>query len=59
MCILVQNLEEEVWVALDQLPRDTTDILDILKAKQAPLDLRLITAVSFIPKYYLIDLISA
>ncbi|KAH6806874.1 binding protein [Perilla frutescens var. frutescens] len=42
--ILVQNSEEEVRVALDQLPRDATDILDILKAEQAPLDLWLIIA---------------
>lgn len=45
--IPVQNSEEEVRVALDQLPRDATDILDILKAEQAPLDLWLIIAVSF------------
>ncbi|KAL4576676.1 hypothetical protein LXL04_012774 [Taraxacum kok-saghyz] len=43
--IPVQNSEEEVRVALDQLPRDATDILDILKAEQAPLDLWLIIAV--------------
>ncbi|KAL4573100.1 hypothetical protein LXL04_019893 [Taraxacum kok-saghyz] len=41
--ISVQN-SEEVRVALDQLPRDATDILDILKAEQAPLDLWLIIA---------------
>lgn len=44
--IPVQNSEEEVRVSLDQLPRDATDILDILKAEQAPLDLWLIIAVS-------------
>lgn len=44
--IPVQNSEEEVLVALDQLPRDASDILDILKAEQAPLDLWLIIAVS-------------
>jgi len=44
--IPVQNSEEEVRVALDQLPRDASDILDILKAEQAPLDLWLIIAVS-------------
>lgn len=44
--IPVQNSEEEVRVALDQLPRDAADILDILKAEQAPLDLWLIIAVS-------------
>lgn len=44
MYIPVQNSEEEVRVALDQLPRDATDILDILKAEQAPLDLWLIIA---------------
>ncbi|KAK1327237.1 hypothetical protein QJS10_CPA01g01086 [Acorus calamus] len=42
--IPVQNSEEEVRVSLDQLPRDATDILDILKAEQAPLDLWLIIA---------------
>lgn len=31
-------------MALDQLPRDASDILDILKAEQAPLDLWLIIA---------------
>lgn len=45
--IPVQNSEEEVRVALDQLPRDAADILDILKAEQAPLDLWLIIAVRF------------
>ncbi|KAK8939936.1 hypothetical protein KSP40_PGU005708 [Platanthera guangdongensis] len=40
----VQNSEEEVRVALDQLPRDASDIVDILKAEQAPLDLWLIIA---------------
>lgn len=44
MYIPVQNSEEEVRVSLDQLPRDATDILDILKAEQAPLDLWLIIA---------------
>ncbi|GJR67138.1 protein CTR9 [Tanacetum coccineum] len=39
-----KNSEEEVRVALDQLPRDATDILDILKAEQAPLHLWLIIA---------------
>ncbi|GKA80417.1 retrotransposon protein, putative, ty1-copia subclass [Tanacetum coccineum] len=43
--IPVQNSEEEVRVALDQLPRDATDILDILKAEQAPLHLWLIIAI--------------
>ena len=43
--IPVQGSEEEVRVSLDQLPRDATDILDILKAEQAPLDLWLIIAV--------------
>lgn len=42
--IPVQNSEEEVRVALDQLPRDATDILDILKAEQAPLNIWLIIA---------------
>lgn len=44
MYIPVQNSEEEVRVILDQLPRDATDIVDILKAEQAPLDLWLIIA---------------
>lgn len=44
--IPVQNSAEEVEVALDQLPRDSSDILDILKAEQAPLDIWLIIAVS-------------
>lgn len=43
--IPVQNSEEEVRVALDQLPRDATDMIDILKAEQAPLHLWLIIAV--------------
>ncbi|KAK4754413.1 hypothetical protein SAY87_002517 [Trapa incisa] len=42
--IPVHNSQEEVRVALDQLPRDATDILDILKAEQAPLDLWLTIA---------------
>ncbi|WOK96671.1 hypothetical protein Cni_G05378 [Canna indica] len=42
--IPVQNSEEEVRVALDQLPRDATDMIDILKAEQAPLHLWLIIA---------------
>lgn len=46
--IPVQNSEEEVRVQLDQLPRDASDILDILKAEQAPLDLWLIIAVRFL-----------
>ncbi|KAJ7515098.1 hypothetical protein O6H91_23G071200 [Diphasiastrum complanatum] len=37
--IPVQNTLEEVKVVLDQLPRDAADILDILKAEQAPLHL--------------------
>jgi hypothetical protein len=43
--IPVQGTEEEVRVALDQLPADASDILDILKAEQAPLHLWLIIAV--------------
>lgn len=43
--IPVHNSEEEVRVVVDQLPRDASDILDILKAEQAPLDLWLIIAV--------------
>ncbi|URE20730.1 RNA polymerase-associated protein CTR9 [Musa troglodytarum] len=43
--IPVQNSEEEVMVALDHLPRDATDMIDILKAEQAPLHLWLIIAV--------------
>ncbi|ONM14784.1 Protein CTR9 [Zea mays] len=42
--IPVQGTEEEVQVALDQLPHDASDILDILKAEQAPLHLWLIIA---------------
>ncbi|CAN0839355.1 Protein CTR9 homolog [Linum grandiflorum] len=42
--IPVQNSEEEVRVVLDQLPRDASDIIDILKAEQAPLNLWLIIA---------------
>ena len=45
--IPVQGTEEEVRVALDQLPHDASDILDILKAEQAPLHLWLIIAVTF------------
>ncbi|KAK6941312.1 hypothetical protein RJ641_026689 [Dillenia turbinata] len=44
--IPLRNSEEEVRVCLDQLPRDASDILDILKARQAPLDLWLIIAES-------------
>ncbi|XP_058206553.1 protein CTR9 homolog [Rhododendron vialii] len=44
MYILVQNSKEEVKVVLDQLPRYASDILDILKAEQAPFDLWLIIA---------------
>ncbi|CAI9787594.1 unnamed protein product [Fraxinus pennsylvanica] len=42
--IPVQNSEEVVQVALDQLPLDATDIINILKAEQAPLDLWLTIA---------------
>ncbi|KAL2483196.1 Protein CTR9-like protein [Forsythia ovata] len=42
--IPVQNSEEVVQVALDQLPCDATEIIDILKAEQAPLDLWLTIA---------------
>ena len=45
--IPVRNSEEEVRVALDQLPRDASEILEILKAEQPPLDLWLIIAVRF------------
>jgi hypothetical protein len=44
--IPVQGTEEEVRVALDHLPQDASDILDILKAEQAPLHLWLIIAVN-------------
>jgi hypothetical protein len=44
--IPVQGTEEEVRVALDHLPHDASDILDILKAEQAPLHLWLIIAVN-------------
>lgn len=43
--ILVQNSEEEVRVVLDRLPKEANDIIDILKADQASLDLWLIIAV--------------
>ncbi|KAH7315077.1 hypothetical protein KP509_21G032800 [Ceratopteris richardii] len=42
--IPVQNSSEEVRVDLDELPRDAADILDILKAEQAPLNLWLVFA---------------
>eukprot|EP00249_Psilotum_nudum_P022980 c28709_g2_i1 orf=3-506(-) len=42
--IPVQNSSEEVRVDFEQLPRDATDILDILKAEQAPLNLWLVFA---------------
>lgn len=41
----VQNSEEEVRVVLDQLPKEANDMIDILKAEQASLDLWLIIAV--------------
>jgi hypothetical protein len=47
--IPVQNSSEEVRVQLDQLPADATDILDILKAEQAPLNLWLTFAVLPLP----------
>ena len=46
--IPVQGTEEEVRVALDHLPADASDILDILKAEQAPLHLWLIIAVNLL-----------
>ncbi|KAB2618323.1 RNA polymerase-associated protein CTR9-like protein [Pyrus ussuriensis x Pyrus communis] len=39
-----RNSEEEVRVVLDQLPKEANDIIDILKAEQASLDLWLIIA---------------
>ncbi|CAI9787595.1 unnamed protein product [Fraxinus pennsylvanica] len=42
--IPIQNSKEVVQVALDQLPCDATDILDILKAEEAPLGLWLTIA---------------
>ncbi|RRT41253.1 hypothetical protein B296_00030365 [Ensete ventricosum] len=51
----IRNSEEEVMVALDHLPRDATDMIDILKAEQAPLHLWLIIAVgspSSLPVYF-------
>ncbi|CAA3021314.1 CTR9 homolog [Olea europaea subsp. europaea] len=42
--IPVKSSEEVVQVALDQLPLDATDIIDILKAEQAPLNLWLTIA---------------
>ena len=53
--IPVQNSEEEVRVAPDQLPRDAIDILDILMAEQAPLDLWLIIAVRSFSSSFVFD----
>lgn len=44
--IPIRNSEEQVEVELDNLPEDDNDILEILKAEQAPLDLWLAIAVS-------------
>lgn len=57
--IPVQNSEEEVRVSLDQLPRDASDILDILKAEQAPLDLWLIIAVCSVFFYFLFSMLAS
>ncbi len=50
--IPVQNSSEEVRVDLDLLPRDAVDILDILRAEQAPLNLWLVFAVSSLSLSY-------
>lgn len=43
--IPVKNLDEQVEIFTDELPEDAADILDILKAEIAPLDLWLRFAV--------------
>lgn len=45
--IPISKSEEVVEVRLNELPEDATDILDILKAELAPLDLWLKFAVCF------------
>eukprot|EP00899_Mesostigma_viride_P008770 jgi/Mesvir1/17895/Mv12965-RA.1 len=35
----IQNSEEKVQIPVDKLPEDSNDVLDILKAEEAPLDL--------------------
>ncbi|KAL9264331.1 CTR9-like protein [Drosera capensis] len=42
--IPIRETMEEVRVSFDQLPRDASDIIDILRAEQAPLDIWLIIA---------------
>ncbi|KAF9603840.1 hypothetical protein IFM89_038023 [Coptis chinensis] len=50
--IPVQHSDEEVRVVLNQLPLDANDILDILKAEQAFLDLWLIIAREYFKQGY-------
>ncbi|KAF9599832.1 hypothetical protein IFM89_001778 [Coptis chinensis] len=50
--IPVQHSDEEVRVVLNQLPLDANDILDILKAEQASLDLWLIIAREYFKQGY-------
>lgn len=47
VCIPVQGTCEEVQVAVELLPEDVTDILEILKAEQAPLSIWLSFARSY------------
>lgn len=45
--IPVRNSDEQVEVRGDELPEDPDDVLDILKAEVAPLDLWLNLSVCF------------
>ena len=45
--IPVQNSEEVVEVPVDELPEDENDVIDILQAEVAPLDLWLRFAVEY------------
>ena len=47
LLIPISRSEEVVEVHLDELPNDANDILDILKAELAPLELWLKFAVCF------------
>ena len=47
VCIPVQGTCEEVQVAVEHLPEDVTDILEVLKAEQAPLSIWLSFARSY------------
>lgn len=48
LLIPIRNSEESVEVRLDELPEDPSDILDILKAEVAPLEVWLKFAVCII-----------